>query len=477
MPHSLSRFINQVRILLALLMISLSGCGGSSSHPPTSHSSSLSSHPSSTSSLSESSIISSSSDANFSISINNPIKIFAGTEGQIIVNWTGDGCYQYNSCTPIFNLISPPPGITFRDVSSASILHLEISVDSTVSPGDYTITIQGTNGSNSHTTQMQLTVLPPNTKSIYVAGYQVVDNKQKAVYWKDGQINMLSDGTSNEVAEKIIVHNNDVYVLSRSIALPITTLWKNGEILDNSNQYQDIGVYNGDLYLAGNLIGTNEPFYSKNGTLHLLPKDTGSILYKFYVDATGNFYAAGPASGASVWFWINDTLWHDTTLYSRVTSVYADHNSIFICVAFFRNTRSRCVKSIPDSQYTQQVWSSTPSGTISSVTRDGEHTYALFTSSYWDEPFSIIKDEIIDHTPQKFGPTTLGLHFDPTSLKVSSSDYFIAANGIQTIFAPTYYDQPGYFINSLWIPLADKTPRDITNTNIPQYGVIDIEMF
>ena len=71
---------------------------------------------------------------------------------------------------------------------------------------------------------------------VYVAGY--VSNQ--AVYWKNGQINYLSDNES--YAESIFVYNNDVYVAGRVEPdgnHEVATYWKNGEAVTLYN-----GTYN-----------------------------------------------------------------------------------------------------------------------------------------------------------------------------------------------------------------------------------------
>lgn len=71
---------------------------------------------------------------------------------------------------------------------------------------------------------------------VYVAGYV----SSKAVYWKNGQINYLSDNES--YAESIFVYNNDVYVAGRVEPdgdHEVATYWKNGEAFTLYN-----GTYN-----------------------------------------------------------------------------------------------------------------------------------------------------------------------------------------------------------------------------------------
>lgn len=71
---------------------------------------------------------------------------------------------------------------------------------------------------------------------VYVAGY--VSNR--AVYWKNGQINYLSDNES--YTESIFVYNNDVYVAGRVEPdgdHEVATYWKNGEAVSLYN-----GTYN-----------------------------------------------------------------------------------------------------------------------------------------------------------------------------------------------------------------------------------------
>lgn len=122
---------------------------------------------------------------------------------------------------------------------------------------------------------------------IYVAGYETINGKQVATYWKNGVPQPLSDGTSNSESTALVVHNSDVYVLVEDgYALKY---WKN----DQENIiYNQLGTYgnardmmvteNGDVYIAGSrpVGGAAVATYWKNGV-------ATSLIHDNYSYATG----------------------------------------------------------------------------------------------------------------------------------------------------------------------------------------------
>jgi hypothetical protein len=105
-----------------------------------------------------------------------------------------------------------------------------------------------------------------NTSGVYIAGY--IDNN--AVVWKDGVPTFLTNypatGYKGADALKVLLNNNDVYVLgivydSTATGSPIDTIkvWKNGVVINaigNPNGFYNLDangfdVYNGDIYIVG----------------------------------------------------------------------------------------------------------------------------------------------------------------------------------------------------------------------------------
>jgi len=133
-----------------------------------------------------------------------------------------------------------------------------------------------------------------NSYDVYVAG---IENNE-ACYWKNTVKTILTGGTGI-TPYKIIVENNDVYVLAASNSLPTNYyIWKNnvkinvdqyigmnsntGTISQYSHSIQDFQIDQGNIYLFG-IVGspivqlpnginyyTNELCYWKNGTKTVL---------------------------------------------------------------------------------------------------------------------------------------------------------------------------------------------------------------
>lgn len=78
---------------------------------------------------------------------------------------------------------------------------------------------------------------------VYVAGYNIDApiNKMRAVYWKNGQMLYLTDGSYNAEAYSIFVYNGDVYVAGyedNSSNKEVAKYWKNGrEVIISSGTY------------------------------------------------------------------------------------------------------------------------------------------------------------------------------------------------------------------------------------------------
>ncbi len=106
---------------------------------------------------------------------------------------------------------------------------------------------------------------------VYVVGWDTPDDTgiDRAVLWKNGEMSYLSDGKKNTQAKSVFVHGGDVYVAGNEIGTANKVfLWKNGEptVLPSQANYAEVGsmavAENGDIYVAG---FDNGPTVWKNG--------------------------------------------------------------------------------------------------------------------------------------------------------------------------------------------------------------------
>ena len=103
------------------------------------------------------------------------------------------------------------------------------------------------------------------------------------MYWKNGSINYLTDGSSFSIANSICVNGSDVYVVgdysaSGSSSSSDATLWKNSvptNLTTNSGTAQSVFIKNGDVYVCGydydktytaTIWKNNKKFHLSDGT-------------------------------------------------------------------------------------------------------------------------------------------------------------------------------------------------------------------
>lgn len=175
---------------------------------------------------------------------------------------------------------------------------------------------------------------------VYVAGWVFNLNGQPvAAYWKNGDLVLLTDGTSPCMAESIFVTGHDVYVagtidLQLSNTLPtavfaigtegIATYWKNGKAvtLSSNGRAQSIFVNGPDVYVSGSIYSTDVvgltpggstfgdlAVYWKNGNVVKLVNDKNSDAYSISVTNHGDVYTAGTVDNQAV-YWINNDAQH-----------------------------------------------------------------------------------------------------------------------------------------------------------------------
>ncbi|MBP6430738.1 MAG: carboxypeptidase regulatory-like domain-containing protein [Ferruginibacter sp.] len=177
-----------------------------------------------------------------------------------------------------------------------------------------------------------------NLSGVYIAG--AIDGR--AVVWKDGIPTFLTGvpaGGSYAAATKVILYNNDVYVLgifNDSTAngdIGTVKYWKNGVAttvvagLTGGLIDASFDVYNNDVYVTCVLdTVANQNRYWKNGvpvTLSLGPFTGGAEVWDIQV-VNGNVYVSGDASRgfeSQVVYWVNGLL---NVMPSTSTSCYSE---------------------------------------------------------------------------------------------------------------------------------------------------------
>ncbi len=116
---------------------------------------------------------------------------------------------------------------------------------------------------------------------IYVAGSVVLENSpiRQAVYWKNSELNILSDSLSR--ATSMTISGSDFYITGETNNR--ACYWKNGipfKLSSDSSQCTAITISGSDVYAAGTIwsppstpggLITATPVYWKNGAVNSLP--------------------------------------------------------------------------------------------------------------------------------------------------------------------------------------------------------------
>jgi hypothetical protein len=146
-------------------------------------------------------------------------------------------------------------------------------------------------------------------KDVYVAGYEINGSgKNVAMYWKNGTVVKLTDGSRDAVANSIFVDGNDVYAAGyqdkAGTILNIATYWKNGVAYSlsitgtggNFDAAKSIFISGTDVYAAGiekNTSGNAVAKYWKNGTPVNLTDGTRNGDAQCVFVAGNDIYVAG----------------------------------------------------------------------------------------------------------------------------------------------------------------------------------------
>jgi hypothetical protein len=183
-----------------------------------------------------------------------------------------------------------------------------------------------------------------NNETIYIAGAKY----GKACYWKNGQLVMLDSGIFNRVvATKIIVSNNDVYVLGNTNSnAQITTyfLWKNNVLTNLMSSYSalnqtilsinDMFIDGNDLYFSGYIQDAASVLthvYWKNGQQNILGAST-QVLYNSSIFVKNNqVFLTGykTVNGVNTLGYYKTGVFYPTN-YRNISGITSNGNSVFI---------------------------------------------------------------------------------------------------------------------------------------------------
>lgn len=151
----------------------------------------------------------------------------------------------------------------------------------------------------------------PSAGSLYFGGYDYagIGGFARAVYWKDGTLNILSDGTKDEDVLDMFISGNDLYACGEANTTPNNwqaKYWKNGTATMLSANAQNstanaLFIKNGDVYIGGNQQlsgGTKKAIIWKNGVATDVTPTTGTYgtVKSIFVDDANNVYASGFAN-------------------------------------------------------------------------------------------------------------------------------------------------------------------------------------
>jgi hypothetical protein len=123
-----------------------------------------------------------------------------------------------------------------------------------------------------------------NGSDVYVGGWELVDSKSVAKYWKNGVDVSISDGTNDSAITAMFVSGNDVYACGYEMnnGVESARLWKNGvgvSVTDDTNESYAMSIFvkGTDIYVGGYERSTNGVIvakYWKNGVATVLSDGT-----------------------------------------------------------------------------------------------------------------------------------------------------------------------------------------------------------
>jgi len=175
-------------------------------------------------------------------------------------------------------------------------------------------------------------------KDIYIAGGVRSTANFEAVYWKNGEINRLTDGKNYSEANAIFVSSGNVYVAGwerDNEDLAVAKYWKNGEefIIAKPAFVYAMYLTNNDLYIAGerrnNINGEWYATYWKNGNATDLLLD--GLATSIFV-LNNDVYVSGHYLFARAYYWKNDKIYNltDGTKSATAESIYVINNDVYV---------------------------------------------------------------------------------------------------------------------------------------------------
>ena len=97
---------------------------------------------------------------------------------------------------------------------------------------------------------------------VYVAGQQfdILTNNRRAIVWKNGVADLLSDGSEDVLVSSIAIDGSDIYVCGNTAGSTgyVSTVWKNGQLLPVQGVSAGplyawgVAAVNGTVYVGGN---------------------------------------------------------------------------------------------------------------------------------------------------------------------------------------------------------------------------------
>jgi hypothetical protein len=175
-------------------------------------------------------------------------------------------------------------------------------------------------------------------KDIYIAGGIRTNANWEAVYWKNGQINRLTDGKNYSVASTIFELSGDIYVAGweqDEQGIAEAKYWKNGRefILAKAAFVYAMFVTNNDLYFAGERLNTTDgqfyaTYWKNEKATDLLQDGTATSIYVVNNDV----YVSGHYLFAQAYYWKNDKIFSltDGTKPATAESIFAINNDVYV---------------------------------------------------------------------------------------------------------------------------------------------------
>ena len=185
-------------------------------------------------------------------------------------------------------------------------------------------------------------------QDVYIAGFELVDSKNVAAYWKNGVKTQLGDLSTNSKAKSIFVKNGSVFVVGTEFSGISTdaVLWRDGVktiLLEGVSQFRSASANsvfvnaNNDVIVVGNefqfAISTVQLKAWKNG-IELFDFPDHSLANAVFASNGNNYIAAVDDSGlkdvAVVWKDSIATPLTDGTNRARANDVYVSGNDVYV---------------------------------------------------------------------------------------------------------------------------------------------------